>query len=584
MIFLVVVIGFIGYRNGEQEVARLAARNQEGISIQVRDYLHRFLQEPLQVIQLMAQAVESGRLDPTDRQAVIQTLWSLHRIFPDAAYLNYGWSSGDFIGLGQVDNTTKTPFLEMAPASSIDRLEQYQLDASGHPSVLKQIKPFADFRSDGWYALPSRAAAPVWIPIYNWVDAPEVMALGVGVPIKRSGVLVGVAEIDTFLANISLYLRQLPVAQSGVIYIVDADGYLVADSSSNLPFSIINGKARRHLAQQAENSLIRNSAQALIKSQGPLQSLGQSLQLDLPLVSGHSLVRVDPFRVGSGLDWHIVIVMSDADLFGNLRTEIARQLLVSLAAILISGVTTVVLVQYVTRQLDQLVISADAMAEGDLSQVVEIGSIQEISRIANSLNNMADRLRRSFATLRTRNREISRLADSRKTQLSFTEQQRDQEMLQRERLERSLADASRAANLSPLLDPQTGLFTSDGLQRRVRSLINQGSTVNEPLLALQLALDGDGDSALDALMLQKTADWLESLAADHQGLAASLGGGRFTLLLLRIEPPELIQRLEALTALVAPCQVSHGIAYRSQGTDPDSLLAEADLELRRSRG
>ncbi|MEI8250104.1 MAG: HAMP domain-containing protein [Synechococcus sp. ELA057] len=586
MIFLVLVIGFVGYRSGEQEVSRLNARSQQRASEQVRDYLHRFLSTPQQVIRLMAEAVESGRLDPSDRKAVTRTLWTLHRIFPDAAYLNYGWANGDFIGLGQVDNTSHSPFLEIASASNIQRLEQYRLDGKGLPSGLERIKPFDDFRTDAWYSLPVTAGGPVWIPIYNWVDAPDVMALGAGMAIRRSGVLVGVAEIDTFLSNISRFLRDLPVAESGVIYIVEADGRLVADSSDHLPFAIINGQGQRYLAQQAEDPVIRASASALLKSQGSFRTLARSRQFDLSLPSGDALVRVDPFRSGTGLDWRIVIVMPESALYGNLRQEITRQLLVSLTAILISGASTLLVVQFVTRQLNSLVNRTDALAEGDLSQVVEVGSILEIASLATSFNEMAHRLRRSFATLRLRNREIGRLAEIRREQLTVSEHQLGQEVRHRERLERSLADSAGPSGLAQLVDPLTGLFSWDGMQRRLRRSPTQHSPVSEPLLALQLAVHGAAALSPDPQLLQRVSDWLEQLAAEHEGLAASLGDGRFCLLLSNVDPAFVADRLTAFAPLIAPFLLSSGIAWLASGGDSAArleLLAEAERALAESR-
>jgi HAMP domain-containing protein len=346
---------------------------------------------------------------------------------------------------------------------------QYRLDAQGHPAGLQRTNSFDDFRSDDWYRLPAQASGAVWIPIYNWVDAPDVMALGAGIPIRRSGALVGVAEIDTFLANINRYLRQLPIAESGVIYIVEANGRLVADSTGHLPFSIVNGHGVRHLAQESADPVVRASSAALIRRQGSFQLLTQPHQLELPLGKGDALVRVDPYRAGTGLDWRIVVVIPENDLYGSLRLEITHQLLISLSLILISGVFLLLVVQFVTRQLDRLVSSADAIAEGDLSHTVAPGSILELAWLANSFNETTDRLRRSFATLRSRNREIARLAELRREQLTSSEQQLSLEVRQRERLERTLAETSESSRASRLVDPLTGLFSLDGLKRHLCS-------------------------------------------------------------------------------------------------------------------
>jgi hypothetical protein len=59
------------------------------------------------------------------------------------------------------------------------------------------------------------AGKAVWTSIDNWVDAPEVMAIGAGIPIRRDCRLVGVAEVDVSLSNISSYLASLPMGGRG---------------------------------------------------------------------------------------------------------------------------------------------------------------------------------------------------------------------------------------------------------------------------------------------------------------------------------------------------------------------------------
>jgi hypothetical protein len=59
------------------------------------------------------------------------------------------------------------------------------------------------------------AGKAVWTNIDNWVDAPEVMAIGAGIPIRRDCRLVGVAEVDVSLSNISSYLASLPMGGRG---------------------------------------------------------------------------------------------------------------------------------------------------------------------------------------------------------------------------------------------------------------------------------------------------------------------------------------------------------------------------------
>ncbi|MFM7548019.1 MAG: hypothetical protein ACKO8I_03935 [Cyanobacteriota bacterium] len=582
MLLMMLVIALVQFQGGRQELTRLATRSQERASLQVNDYLKRFLRTPQQVITLMAEAVANGQVDPSDRAATTRTLWMLRRTFPEAAYLNYGWTNGDFIGLGQVDNNSNRPFLEVAPASSIERLEVVRLDYAGRPAGLERIKPFADFRGDGWYHAPLEAGRAVWTPIYNWVDAPEVMAMGAGMPVRRQGVVVGVAEVDIFLANIGRYLRSLPLAETGVIYIVAADGRLVADSSGRLPFSIVNGHGVRHHAQESKDPLIRASARALLQRLGSFRDLNDPAQLTLAIPGSKALVSVDHFQE-PGLDWHIVVVIPESEIYGALLQETARNALVTAAAILISGLLTLLVVQYVIRELDRLMLSTEALAEGNLTQLLARGSIREISRLATSMNEITIRLRRSFATLRQRNREIVRLAQQQRALLASREEQLQQEVTQRQRLEQNLLQAGASKPVPVLADPLTGLYSAVGLQRRLRQGLRQDSGAAASVLVVALALAADPEEPLDAAPLQRMAARLEQLAVERQGLAAYRGSGRFTLLLRGLEPDGLAELLTPLADSLAPLRIWRGYAWAAapngDGSGELVLLEQAELAL-----
>ncbi|MFM7311575.1 MAG: HAMP domain-containing protein, partial [Cyanobium sp.] len=420
-------------------------------------------------------------------------------------------------------------------------------------------------------------------------DAPEVMAMGAGLPIRRGGTLIGVAGVDVFLSNISQFLGGLPITQGGEIYIVDGSGQLVADTSGKLPFSILNGRGVRHRAQDASTPVIRETARALIRGEGGFKALDQPQQLTLSLSSGDALVRVDPYRDGQGLDWRIVVVIPEADVYGNLRQEAISHLVVSLVAIVISGGIALLVVEFVIRRLDRLVLSTDAMAEGELSQNVELGAIQELARLATSFNTMADRLRGSFSKLRSSNRDSLRLAQQRSDDLLALERQLAQETRLRRRLELTLQQVSTAAREPLLADPLTGLLSRRGLERRLASPPSlQVDPQGQPLpteLLLQLRVTGPAPADPTAEQLERIATALEHCCADRHGCAAHEGRGRFSLLLPG-GPEQAPALLEALARELEPLQLTAGVVVlMPQADGPARLasLASADQALAEAR-
>jgi hypothetical protein len=227
------LVSLFSYLTDQRYHQELERKGLESTSQSVDTYLRGYLHNAQQVIRVMAEAVESGRLNPADRNATSSFLWQLHRTFPEAPYLNYGLADGNFIGVGQNDNDSPKLFLEVASKATIEKLELFPLDAEGRISAPSQIRPFGDFRNDDWYRQPLVANRPIWTSIYNWVDAPEVMAMGAGMPMRRQGRLVGVAGVDVFLSNIGEFLRSLPLEAKSLVYVVDTEGLECARPPSN---------------------------------------------------------------------------------------------------------------------------------------------------------------------------------------------------------------------------------------------------------------------------------------------------------------------------------------------------------------
>ncbi len=598
------LISLVSYQSDQHTANQMALATQERTMRQVVDYLHAYLRVPQQVIATMEEGVASGAVDPTNRASTTRFLWQLHRTFPEAAYLNYGLASGDFIGVGQADNVNRQPYLEVAAAASIQRLEMHRIDAAGSPGPLHRIKPFADFRTDGWYSEPVTADRPVWTSIYNWVDAPEVMAMGAGIPIRRQGRLIGVAGVDVFLANISRYLHSLPLEDGAEVYVVEPNGLLVADSTERLSFTIVAGRGVRHKAVDSSTPAIRDSAQALVQRFGGMGEIDAPHQFALPIGSGKAIVRVEPFRDRYGLDWRIVTTMPDSAFKGPLRRDALTNLLISLGAVGLSGGLGLLAVNRVNRNLTQLVEGSEALAQGDLSREVEPGTIVETARLAASFNAMAGRLRESFRSLRARNAEVSLEVAERTRELRDTNRRLEEEIGLRRRAEDELRSSNADLEVLANTDRLTGVANRTQLDRQLALEWHSHRRDRRALSMLMLDVDhfkayNDcyGHLAGDRCLI-RLAQVVGEVANRGSDLLARFGGEEFVLLLPSTDCPGAITMAEAVQeallhqAIPHPKAVVDGRVTVSIGiatlvpdayNSPEDLIASADAALYRAK-
>lgn len=597
------LITLLSYQSDQRTANLMATATQVRTMRQVSDYLHAYLRVPQQVIATMEEAVASGALDPTDRASTTRFLWRLHRTFPEAPYLNYGLASGDFIGVGQADNVNPQPYLEVAEAASIARLGMYRIDSAGSPGPLHRVKSFADFRGDGWYNEPVTADRAVWTSIYNWVDAPEVMAMGAGIPIRRQGRLIGVAGVDVFLANISSYLRSLSLAEGAEVYVVEPNGLLVADSTERLPFTIVSGRGVRHKAVDSSSAAIRDSARALVQRFGALDAIDAPHQLDISR-GGRELVRVEPFRDPYGLDWRIVTALPDTAFQGPLRRDALTNLLISLGAVGLSAGFGLLVVNRVNRSLARLVDGAGALAQGDLNREVEPGSIAETASLAASFNAMAARLRESFRSLRARNAAVSHEVAERTRELRDTNRRLEEEIGLRRRAEQELRSSNAELEVLANTDRLTGVANRTQLDRQLAFEWQRHRQDPRPLSLLMLDVDhfkayNDcyGHLAGDRCLI-RLAQVVGEMVNRDTDLLARFGGEEFVLLLTNTDCPEAITRAEALQeallhqAIPHPKAVEGGRVTVSIGiatlvpdafNGPEDLIASADAALYRAK-
>ena len=598
------LISLLSYQGLRSTTDRMAATMQERTSRQVSDYLHAYLEVPQQVVATMEQAVRSGALDPQDQVSTTRYLWQLHRTFPAAPYLNYGMANGDFIGVGQAHNDDPRPYLELAAADSIERLEQYTIDPIGRKGDLQRLKPFADFRADGWYNEPVVAGKAVWSSIYNWVDAPEVMAMGAGIPIRRDGRLVGVAGVDVFLSNISRYLASLPLGKGSQVYLVESNGMLVADSSDRLPFRVVGGRGVRLRATEADATAIRDSARALVNRFGDLGAIDMPYELRLPLNGTGVLVRVEPFRDRYGLDWRIVVTMPESEFEGPLRRDALTNLLISLVAVGVSGALGMQAVRRVNASLTQVVEGSEALAEGNLDQEVPPGEVAETQRVAMSLNTMAISLRESIRSLRASNAAVSEEVTQRTRELQEANQRLEEEIDLRRRAEEQLRQSNAELQVLAHTDRLTGVANRNQLDQKLAMEWQRHRREQKPIALLMIDADhfkayNDcfGHLAGDRCLI-RIAEVVQRTCNRPGDLLARFGGEEFVLLLPDTDCPGAITVAERVQEVlehqaiphpkaVVAGRVSVSIGIASQVPDahntPQELLASADAALYRAK-
>lgn len=133
------------------------------------------------------------------------------------------------------------------------------------------------------------------------------------------GTLRDVFAVDLSLGFISEFLKGLEISPSSQIFIMERSGLLVASSTSESPFLLKNKESepQRLEAIASEDKIIYTTAAYLTQKFSKLTEIQGLQQIDFSIDEERHFGQIVPYKDKRGLDWLIVIVVPEADLWSK---------------------------------------------------------------------------------------------------------------------------------------------------------------------------------------------------------------------------------------------------------------------------
>ncbi|MBD1828547.1 ATP-binding protein [Microcoleus vaginatus GB1-A2] len=424
------IVGYLSFRNGQKAVNDLASQLRTEVSSRIDQHLDSQLNTARHLAQVNADAFDVGLIAPKDLDNVARFFWKQMQLF-NVGYISFGAPRGEFAGSGYyidrniVVNTSN-------PTQRGNRNNYvYKADSQGNKTTLIDIYKNYQFQKELWYSNTVKARKPTWV-LYQWEITPYPLAVSANRPIyNKNNQLIGVIGIDQRLSQISDFLRQIKVSKSGRTFIVERSGLIVASSSNEQPFKLINNNPERLNALESSDRLIQSTSQYLVKHFGDFNNIKDTQQLDFWLNKERQFVQVLPWKDEWGLDWLVVVAVPESDFMGQINANTRTTILLCLAALGVACGIGVLTSGWIARPILRLNRASEAITSGNFDQAVQDSRIQELNALANSFNHMATQLRESFTALEKSNAELEDRVEYRTGELknALSELQRTQSQI-----------------------------------------------------------------------------------------------------------------------------------------------------------
>jgi serine phosphatase RsbU (regulator of sigma subunit) len=325
--------------------------------------------------------------DPArSRKAVFETLAT----FPEISSVVLGAAQGQVMWVIRYPGETTYEYAIKAVPDGM--MQEYAMDASGQIGSAPIGSYAFNTVMRPWYRAAIEADGPTWGSVYVWVRGGKGVTLGVSYvePYRdTAGVLQGVVNCELTLADISSFLKQLRIGKTGLAFIMERDGNLVATS---VGIDCMKEGMARLPATEAADARIAEAARALT-AEGSLPS-SERERFDHMTISGQpTLMAVSSFQNRRNLDWRVVTLVPEADFLADIQRSRASSFQLAAVAVLVALAVGIGMAMWLLRPILVVVDHARKVGAGALDLRLERNDNREISQLSTAINEMAQGLK-----------------------------------------------------------------------------------------------------------------------------------------------------------------------------------------------
>lgn len=399
-LFAVILVGIVSLHNSRQAAMDLASQLRDEISSRIVDHVQSFLDTPHAVNAINARVIHDDPALADDSEALTKRFQEQIALFPSISSLNFGNTRGGLVNSGR-EILDDSRYVIVTDNFEAGRFRKFSIteQASAQQEILSL--PHFDARTRPWYTDAVAAGEEVWSEIFNLFTERD-MAISDSRPVfSPNGELLGVLSAELFLSRLDRFLQTLDMGTSGLAFILEPAGRVVATSVPIEEKSFAVDEERPDL-RECSHPVIQQAASAMLGNPG--STVQKIRDLDFTIDDERYFLRVTPLSDPHGIDWLIGVILPESDFMG--RIEHSNRITLGITGLAIGMIVIAgsIMARRILSPIQRLSQSADELARGKNPQPLKSTSrITEVNQLTASFNYMSKHLQQTVQGL---NREI----------------------------------------------------------------------------------------------------------------------------------------------------------------------------------
>jgi len=382
------IIVFSAWIRTANETSSYLAQNTNQIT---QSEIQSFAQHLYHINDTNRRVLEDDLIDLNNQEQRERFFVGIIELHKDDIYsVGYGTVNGEYYG---ANVTTDDEIRIMRNNDTTDwKTEYYSINEQNIANELIFTSEVFDPRTRVWYQLAENSGEPTLTPAYKHFMLEELVISASWPIYDTNGLLEGVLSVHVVLSKIDHFLSNLVSDIDGQIIIIEKETeFLIANSYGIPNYILIDSQTIERLkVENLKEQSIGQAYQNYLQTQKSVfkwRSVGETIYVNIVEI------EVD------GVSWVVISAIPETLLLGDIYKTVNLSILVVGLAVMSSVIIYFTSVKKLFDPFDDLTAISESFASGDLSKRIEVKRNDEIGKIANALNYMANQIHKHVNSL-----------------------------------------------------------------------------------------------------------------------------------------------------------------------------------------
>jgi C4-dicarboxylate-specific signal transduction histidine kinase len=396
----------MSYVSSQRAMLEHARGLMEDAGLNAAENTKRFLEPAGEIADPASRILNSGLVSTQDPEAMERYFFQLLRADAQLSGMTYGDTAGNFIYVMKSDGPGpyRTKFITHDQGQ---RRVDFIWRADNYAIVAQSEDPNDNFdaRTRPWYIAASTQGGRIWTDPYIFFSSQQPGVTVAAPVMDDAGQIQGVVGIDLDIADISLFLSDLTIGETGAAFILSDDGHVIAHPDpARIKMQNDDGTLGFIGINDFSDPIVRAAFAGINATNTPSESAVES---QFAFYGDKYMTLLLPIP-GIDLPWNIAVFAPENDFVQGIKNNRTRNIWIAAIISLVTAIAGLTLAELILKPVRAFAVRTALVSQGEVSIDAPLPrTYKELSTANKTLIDEIAQRRSSDAKAQDLSRELS---------------------------------------------------------------------------------------------------------------------------------------------------------------------------------